>query len=313
MSYRFTLAARRFIDCPKAPAMVGSGDIVILGAGHGTPYPATKDKGYDVATGSSDAPQAIRDAATQNSSPLTNYDFDLGGPLLDRDQPGLFDAGDLLPDAGDDTANRASIAAATRGIVAAGAIPVLLGGDDSVPIPFLADFAGKPVHILQIDAHIDWRGTVAGERYGYSSTMRRASEQGHVRSSTQVGMRGVGSAGPAEVQAALDLGGARLVTVEAARGLGPQGVAGRIPEGDLIIQTDLDAFDPFVCAAVNTPGPGGFSFAETAAILKAAIASHGLSGLSMVELVPARDFDGRSANAAARAICNAIGWAVRRG
>ena len=108
VSYRFTLAARRFIDCPKAPAMLGSGDIVILGAGHGTPYPATKDIGYDVATGSSDAPQAIQDAATQNSSPLTNYDFDLGGPLLDRDQPGLFDAGDLLPDTGDDLPLRRS-------------------------------------------------------------------------------------------------------------------------------------------------------------------------------------------------------------
>lgn len=313
MSHRFTPATRRFIDCPALEQPLAPRDHVIFGAAHGTPYPATSDMGYDVATGSSTAPQAIRDAATQNSSLLSNYDFDLGGPLLNEGQHGLFDAGDLALDPLDRPANRAAIAAATREIVAAGAVPVMIGGDDSVPIPFLAGFAGTRVNILQIDAHIDWRDTVGGEKFGYSSTMRRASEQGHVGSITQVGMRGVGSAGPAEVRAALDWG-AKLVTVEKARALGPQGVAGLIPSGaPLIIQIDLDAFDPSVCAAVNAPSPGGFSFAELTAILKAAIQAHGLAGLSVVELVPARDADLRSANAAARVICNAIGWSVRQG
>ena len=71
----------------------------------------------------------------------------------------------------------------------------MFGGDDSTPIPFITGFAGSPpIAILQIDAHIDWRDTIRGERYGYSSTMRRASEQSHVWRIVQAGMRGLGSA-----------------------------------------------------------------------------------------------------------------------
>ena len=45
--------------------------------------------------------------------------------------------------------------------------------------------------LLQIDAHIDWRDEVDGERLGLSSTMRRASEMTHIDRMIQVGQRGV--------------------------------------------------------------------------------------------------------------------------
>lgn len=312
MTHRFTAPRRRFIDCPAYAGRIAPGDVVLFGAGHGSPYPASSEMGYDLATHSAEAPEAIRTASIATSTLMSNYDFDQGGPLLDRGQRGLFDAGDLVLDPADGPGNRAAIEGVTRDIARAGGVPILMGGDDSVPIPFLAGLSGRPLHILQVDSHIDWRDVVSGETRGYSSTMRRASEQPHVRSITQVGMRGVGSAGPAEVQAALDWG-ARLVTVDEALQLGPGGVAGLIPEGgEVLIQIDLDAYDTSVCGAVNAPNPGGFQFRELAAILKAVIAAHPLAGLSVVELVPARDADGNAAAVAARAICNIIGWAVRR-
>ena len=80
---------------------------------------------------------------------------------------------------------------------------MLLGGDNSVPIPFHRAFADfSALAILQIDAHIDWRDTIGGERDGYSSTMRRASELGFVKAIIQIGARGVGSARREEVEAA---------------------------------------------------------------------------------------------------------------
>jgi arginase family enzyme len=78
----------------------------------------------------------------------------------------------------------------------------------------------QPVWILQIDAHIDWRDEVHGERCGYSSPMRRASEMPHVAGIVQVGLRSVGSARLTDIEAARHYG-SRLVT---AREVHAQGI-----------------------------------------------------------------------------------------
>ena len=112
-----------------------------------------------------------------------------------------FDApyADLACVEADPAANRAAIRAAVAKILARGAVPLVIGGDDSVPIPAFEAFHGRgPFTIVQIDAHIDWREEVAGERFGLSSTMRRASEMAQIERIVQVGQRGIGSARPGE-------------------------------------------------------------------------------------------------------------------
>ncbi len=305
--------SRTLLDQPfAAPGEARAGDAVVLGAPHGTPYPADPSIGYELATRSAGAPGAIRAAANASSSNIDHHDFDLGGPLLGDGRRRLLDAGDLPLSATDGPANRAMIEAATRAVLGAGAVPFLLGGDDSVPVPFLRAFGeGAPVDLLQIDAHIDWRDRIGGEPDGYSSTMRRASELRVVRSITQVGMRGVGSARPGEVRDAL-VWGARIVTVEEARRVGVEAVAQELPSGGrLVIQVDCDAFDPSVCPAVNAPTPGGFRFEEVAALVRAAVGLRGLAGFSLVELVPEEDRGGVSATVAARLLLNAVGALAR--
>ncbi|MEB8385718.1 arginase family protein [Rhodobacteraceae bacterium KMM 6894] len=302
-----------FLNQPRlTPADVQAQDIAILGAPHGTPYNERNEVGYVVETRSASAPGAIRVAANESSTNIDHFDFDLGGPLMGDGRRRLVDCGDLDLQAQDGQTNRAAITNATAAILARQATPLLLGGDDSVPIPFLAAFADRgPVDILQIDAHIDWRDSIGGEPLGYSSTMRRASEQPFVRSITQVGMRGVGSARAGEVDAALEWG-ARLITVTESRRLGAQGIADLIPiGGTLLIHIDCDAFDTSVCPAVNAPTPGGFMFNEVADIVRSAIAAHGLGGFSIVELVPDEDRNMISAIVAARITCNAIGALAR--
>jgi agmatinase len=223
------------------------------------------------------------------------------------------DAGDLKLSPWDGRANQEAIVATTEAILRSGAVPFLLGGDDSVPVPFLRSFAdGGPVDVLQIDAHIDWRDRIGEERDGYSSTMRRASELTYVRSITQVGMRGVGSARPSEVADAMAWG-ARLLTVHETRRLGVEALVGSLSTGGrLVIQVDCDAFDPSVCPAVNAPTPGGFRFEELAALVRAAIELRGLAGFSLVELVPEDDRGDISATVAARLLLNAVGTLARR-
>lgn len=191
------------------PDHLGDGRLpraVIFAAAHGSTYPGKDSSGYALAA------DAIR-AASQDDAPLVeHWDFDLGGPLFDGGPISCIDAGDIRTTMHDNAGNRARIEAKMREVLELPAIPILLGGDCSVTFPFLAGFADQgPVWVLQIDAHIDWRDEVHGERYGYSSPMRRASEMPHVAGMVQVGLRSVGSARATDVEAARHYG-SRFVT-----------------------------------------------------------------------------------------------------
>ena len=145
--------------------------IVLFGAPHGSTYPGADPSGF------AGAAAAIRAASQDDAQFLDSWDFDLGGPLFEGGEPCCVDAGDLPTSVRDNAGNRKLIEEKTRAILAARAAPLMIGGDDSVPIPFIAGFADHgPIWILQIDAHIDWRDERYGEPLGYSSTMRRASD-----------------------------------------------------------------------------------------------------------------------------------------
>ena len=97
--------------------------------------------------------------------------------MLDTSWQRVLDAGDIATSLTTPRENRDAIEAAVRGVLKAGATPLVLGGDDSVPIPVLAAYEQHgPIWIVQVDAHIDWRDERSGERMGWSSPMRRASE-----------------------------------------------------------------------------------------------------------------------------------------
>ena len=173
----------------------------IFGAPHGTPYPGIDNR---VHAGSANA---FRAALAEDAAWLDHWDYDLAGPLLGNSACRIADLGNLPTKTRDGKGNRKLIEAQTRKITEAGAVPLMFGGDDSTPIPFIAGFSGSPpLTILQIDAHIDWRNERYGERFGYSSTMRRASEHPHVWRIVQAGARGLGSAREEEIAAAKQWG-----------------------------------------------------------------------------------------------------------
>jgi len=213
----------------------------------------------------------------------------------------------------DNAGNRARIEAKTREMLASGAVPFLFGGDDSVPIPFLAGFADHgPIWILQIDAHIDWRDELHGERYGYSSPMRRASEMTHVAGIVQVGMRGVGSARPTEIEAAR-VYGTRFVTAREVHTHGVAAALQHIPEAAKVVVTlDCDGLDPGIMPGVAARSPGGLGYTETIDLIAGLGKRARIAGFDLVELYPPADVDGLSALTAARLLVNAIGAVVRQ-
>lgn len=282
--------------------------VAIFGAVHGTPYP-----GSAAPQAGETGPEAVRRAITAASVHIDHWDFDFDGPLLNDAALDVVDLGDVVTDPQTAAANRAAIEHVTRAVVSAGAVPLLIGGDDSVAIPFMRGLeAAGPLHILQIDAHIDWRDSIGDETLGYSSTMRRASELPFVASMAQVGIRAVGSARRQEVETAKTWG-ARLVTVSETRRLGIAAVIDAIPrDGALLIHIDCDAMDPGTCPGVNALSPGGFYFEEMTALIASALEGRRLAGFSIVEFQPRVDVNDISATVVGRLICHVLGHLVRR-
>lgn len=287
-----------FLGIPSAAIdSAAEADIVILGVPNGVRYPGQNP---DCA----EAPKAIRERSRRFAGFVAHHDFDLEGPLLAGTDMRLVDCGDVPADT--------SATDAIRALLERGAVPIVLGGDDSVPIPILRAYEGHgPLTVVQIDAHLDFRDEVKGEREGYSSPMRRASEMPWVEKIVQVGLRGVGSATPADVRDAEAAGNA-LVTAREIHQLGIETVFDRLAdEGRYFISLDCDGLDPSVMPAVNAPLPGGLTFTQCSELLRGLTRRGTIVGAVITELVPARDLNGLSATAAVRLIWGLIGAMAR--
>jgi len=232
---------------------------------------------------------------------------------LPSDSIGAADLGDLAYEEAEPAKNRDRIRDTVRAIVERGAVPVVIGGDDSVPIPVFQAFAGHgPLTLVQIDAHIDWRDEVAGERLGLSSTMRRASEMAQIERIIQVGQRGIGSARVSDFEDARRYG-VRFVPASALDGSGTDSVVELVPKGrPVIIDFDCDALDPAIMPGVIAPTPGGLSYWQAIRILHGVAARAPVAAFSLVEFMPQRDIAGLGAQTAARILCNVLGLIARQ-
>ncbi len=279
----------------------------VFGAPHGTPYPRIDNRVH------AGAANAFRAALAEDAEWLDHWDFDLDGPLLGNDECSVADLGNLPTKTKDGKGNRKLIETQTRKILEAGAVPLMFGGDDSTPIPFIAAFSGSsPITILQIDAHIDWREERYGERFGYSSTMRRASEQPHVWRIVQAGARGLGSAREEEVIAAKQWG-AHIFTSHHMHQRGLAEILENIPEeSDCLITFDCDAMDTSEMPAVVHPSPGGLTYSQVTDLIAGVADRARIAGFAMVEFVPNKDIKGAFAYTAARVAANVLGHIARQ-
>lgn len=282
-------------------------DVAILGVPHGSPYPSP-----GLTVGCAAAPTAIRSASQRLAAFRGHWDFDLDAPLVPGEALRLVDAGDVPGEPPNAERNTTAARAAVSAILDAGAVPICLGGDDSVPIPILRAYEGHgPLVVVQVDAHLDFRDEVDGIRDGYSSAMRRASEMPHVARIIQVGLRGVGSARTSDVLDARAAGNA-LVTAAALARDGVGAVIEHIdPSASVFLSFDLDGLDPAAMPAVSGRSPGGLS-ARTAIELVMALGPSLVGGV-VTEYVPERDVDGIGALLACRiAVLMAAGVARHR-
>jgi agmatinase len=290
--------ASTFAGFPSGPESIVPVGIALLGIPEGTPYTV------GTSSHAANAPAALRAAITGYATDPGQYDFDLGGLRPES----VADYGDLVGDPSDPDGNRRAICDAIARLLDAGSVPLVLGGDDSVPIPMFQAFEGRGrFTLVQIDAHLDFRDEVRGERFGYSSTMRRASEMPWIERIVQVGMRGIGSARVIEVEAA-KAEGSTIVTAADVHRNGCGRVLECVPSGaSCLVTLDCDGLDPSIMPAVIAPAPGGLLYHQILELLHGLSAKAKIAGFDLVEFVPERDPSGLAALTAARIICNAIG------
>lgn len=258
-------------------------DVVIMGA----PF----DCGTQWRSGTRFGPRSIREASTLFAFGHAGaYDHEDDRVYLDGTGGRIVDIGDADIVHTDTERSHANIEAGVRAILAAGAIPVVLGGDHSINIPCIRAFDDQPpMHLIQIDAHLDFVDERQGVRHGHGNPMRRAAEQSYITGMTQIGIRNVSSTAREGYEDAREFG-SDILSVRQVRKMGLEALLERIPAGvNYYLSIDIDAFDPSIAPGTGTPSHGGFLYYEILELL-AALAERGhVAGIDLVEVAP--DYD----------------------
>lgn len=277
-------------------------DVAVLGA----PF----DMGTQYRAGARFGPRGIREASTLFSFGHGGaYDFEDDTVYLPVDQVKIVDIGDADMIHTDTMKSLDNIEFGVRKILDAGALPVVLGGDHAVHIPCIKAFTEQPpVHLVHIDAHLDFVDERHGVRYGHGNPLRRASEMKHVTGMTQLGIRNVSSSNKSDYDAARKAG-SDILSVRDVRKLGPDGVLARIPDGVRYYCTiDIDGFDPSIAPGTGTPSHGGFLYYEVLEILQGLTKKGEIAGMDLVEVAPDYDVGDITSLLAAQLLTNFLGY-----
>jgi agmatinase len=276
-------------------------DVAVLGA----PF----DFGTQWRAGARFGPRAIREASTLFSFGHGGaYDFEDDVTYLPADEVKIVDLGDADIIHTDTINSHKNIEYGVRKILDAGALPVVLGGDHSINIPCINAFSEQePIHLVQIDAHLDFVDERHGVKYGHGNPMRRAAEKDYVTGLSQIGIRNVSSTAKEGYEAAREMG-SDILSVRKFRQLGHQSVLDRIPKGvRYYVTIDIDGFDPSIAAGTGTPSHGGFLYYEILEFLDGLAQRGDIVGLDLVEVAPDYDHTGSTAVLAAQILMNTIG------
>ncbi len=231
------------------------------------------------------APRAIRSAGAPPGRHLT-AGIDAFAAL------NVVDFGDAPVVPADAVATHAAIERTVGAVVAAGAIPVILGGDHSIAEPDIRAVAERhgPVGLVHLDAHADTASTVFGTTRSHGTPMRHLVEDGIVDPIryVQIGLRGYW---PGEQEFAWQREqGITTFFMHDVVALGIEEVVGRttgvVGSGPVFLSIDIDVLDPSVAPGTGTPEPGGMGVADALWAARALAQELAIVGAELVEVIP---------------------------
>ncbi len=182
-------------------------------------------------------------------------------------------------------------------ILSAKAFPVILGGDHSITIPVVRAFRkNKPLHLVHLDAHLDYNDSIEGVLLANGSPIKRVSEFDFIGKIIQIGMRGVRAREDAHDDSVSR--GNKIITMQDFRHMGVEKVIQGIPGGNLYVTIDIDVLDPSIAPGTSSPEFEGMTYPEIRDLVKG-IASRGkVVGFDLVEVNPFLDSVGLTQSAA---------------
>jgi agmatinase len=204
----------------------------------------------------------------------------------------IVDFGDAAVVPGDAAASHEAIEQIVAQVLAAGAIPVILGGDHSIAEPDIRAVAARhgPVGLVHFDAHTDTAGRVFGVTRSHGTPMYRLVEQGAVDPAryVQIGLRGYW---PGEREFAWQREkGITSLFMDDVRTLSVEGVVERavavVGSGPAFLSVDIDVLDPSCAPGTGTPEPGGMDVGELMRAVRALATELELVGADLVEVIP---------------------------
>lgn len=159
---------------------------------------------------------------------------------------------------------------------------VALGGEHSITPPLVAAAAARypGLSVLQIDAHADLRDSYMGTRHNHACAMRRTLEHARL---TQVGIRSLSTE---EAQAAPGLGTRIFYDISMRQNPAWIDAVVETLADPVYVTIDVDGMDPAIMPATGTPEPGGLSWSEMLALLRAINERRSVVGCDVVELSP---------------------------
>jgi len=204
----------------------------------------------------------------------------------------LLDFGDAPVVPGDAVRTHDAIERTVATVLAAGAVPLILGGDHSITEPDIRACAGVhgPVGLVHFDSHTDTAVSAFGAELNHGTPMYRLVESGHVdpRRYVQIGLRGYW---PGEEEFAWQR--ERGITSLFMHDIRDRGIAGVVRaavkcvgDGPTFLSVDIDVLDPAFAPGTGTPEPGGMTSVELLWACRA-VASHlDVVGMDVVEVIP---------------------------
>jgi guanidinopropionase len=255
------------------------------------------DIGVNYRAGARQGPAAVREASrlirrVHSTSGIAPYDL-----------CNVADVGDAPVNPIDLGRSISMIEAFFAQIHAAGATPLSIGGDHTVPLPILRALAkDQPVGIFHIDSHADTLDTLADTRINHATTFRRGVEEGLIdpKRTIQIGLRG-SRFSPDDIKWGQDAG-FTCITFDEYEAMGRDAVVRKIQsvlgKGPTYMTIDIDGIDPAWAPGTGVPEIGGLTPRDVQVMIRSLQGMH-LVGGDICEVAPCFDPTGITAVTAA--------------
>lgn len=254
--------------------------------------------------GAREGPAALREALAATKT----HHFE-SGPV-----GSVADLGDIEPPDGDVGVSdvQETVREVTKAVHATDALPIFLGGDNSLTYPNAVPLLADSLGVVSFDAHLDCR-EVRGEPT--SGTPYRQLHDAGLGAFAVLGARHFETS-TAYADYVREREG-EIVTSEAV-GDGPLKAVDRALDAmaeikSIYVSLDLDVLDAAAAPGVSAPTPGGVSTRELFSMCRCVATDDRIAGFEVVECAPPLDADERTVAAGARAIAHFLsGYATEQ-